>query len=64
MQSLFFFITGVEDSWVATFASVIVIAVGFQPLRNRIEAGVNRLVDRLFGDDSTSESLPGETSTS
>ena len=57
MQSLFFFITGVEQSRVATFASVIVIAVGFQPLRNRIQGGVDRLFDRLVGGDRTSESL-------
>jgi hypothetical protein len=46
LQSLFFFITGVEQSRVATFGSVIVIAVGFQPLRNLIQGGVNRLVGR------------------
>jgi hypothetical protein len=44
LQSMFFFITGVEQSQVATFGSVIVIAVVFQPLRNRIQGGVNRLV--------------------
>src|SRR5215217_47048 len=63
LQSLFFFITGVEESWVATFGSVIVIAVGFQPLRNRIEGGVDRLVDRLFGGDRVSESLRREEDT-
>jgi hypothetical protein len=56
LQSLFFF-TGVEQSLVATFGSVIVIAVGFQPLRNRIQGGVDRLFDRLVGGDRTSESL-------
>jgi hypothetical protein len=57
LQSVFFFITGVEQSRVATLASVIVIAVGFQPLRNRIERGVNRLLDRLVGGDRMSEAL-------
>lgn len=57
LQSLFFFITGVEQSLVATFGSVIVIAVGFQPLRNRIQGGVDRLFDRLVGGDRMSESL-------
>ena len=57
LQSLFFFFTGVEQSLVATFGSVIVIAVGFQPLRNRIQGGVDRLFDRLVGGDRTSESL-------
>jgi hypothetical protein len=47
----------VEQSLVATFGSVIVIAVGFQPLRNRIQGGVDRLFDRLVGGDRTSESL-------
>jgi hypothetical protein len=64
LQSLFFFITGVAQSQVATFGSVIVIAVGFQPLRNRIQGGVDKLFDRLVGGDRTSESLPGETRTS
>jgi hypothetical protein len=57
LQSLFFFITGAEQSLVSTFGSVIVIAVGFQPLRNRIQGGVDRLFDRLVGSDKTSESL-------
>src|SRR5215203_4876572 len=57
LQSLFFFITGAEQSLVPTFGSVIVIAVGFQPLRNRIQGGVDRLFDRLVGSDKTSESL-------
>jgi hypothetical protein len=57
LQSLFFFFTGVEQSLVATFASVIFIAVAFQPLRNRIQGGVNRLFDRLVGGDRMSESL-------
>jgi len=60
MQSLFFFTTGVEQSWIATFASVIVIGVGFQPLRNRIQGGVNKLGDWLSnwlaGGDAKSES--------
>ena len=64
LQSLFFFITGAEQSQVATFGSVIVIAVGFQPLRNRVQGGVDKLFDRLVGGDRTSESLPGETRTS
>jgi hypothetical protein len=46
LQSLFFFITGVEQSRIATFASVVVIAVAFQPLRQRIERLVNRLVQQ------------------
>jgi hypothetical protein len=57
LQFLFFFITGAEQSLVPTFGSVIVIAVGFQPLRNRIQGGVDRLFDRLVGSDKTSESL-------
>ena len=57
LQSLFFFITGAEQSLVPTFGSVIVIAVGFQPLRNRIQGGVDRLFDRLVGGDRMSESL-------
>jgi hypothetical protein len=60
MQSLFFFITGVEQSRVATFASVIVIAVGFQPLRNLIQGGGDRLFDRLVGGDRNSEVLGPE----
>jgi len=46
LQSMFFFTTGVEQSRIATFGSVIVIAVAFQPLRNRIQGGVNRLVQQ------------------
>ena len=57
LQSLFFFITGVEQSRIATFASVIFIAVAFLPLRHRVEGGVNSLVYRLVGDDGTSESF-------
>ena len=57
LQSLFFLATGVEQSRIATFGSVIVIAVGFQPLRNRIQGGVDGLFDRLVGGDRTSESL-------
>jgi hypothetical protein len=54
LQSLFFFITGVEQSRIATFASVIVIAVAFQPFRNRIQGGVNRLTDWLAGGEGMS----------
>jgi hypothetical protein len=55
LQSLFFFITGVEQSRIATIASVIVIAVAFQPLRHRIEWGVNRLVRRRIDGAETME---------
>jgi hypothetical protein len=54
LQSLFFFLTGVEQSRVTTFASVVVIAVAFQPLRLRIEKVVNRLVHRRIGGDVAS----------
>jgi hypothetical protein len=55
LQSLFFFITGVEQSRVATFASVIVIAVAFQPMRNSIQGGVNRLVGQRIDGAETRE---------
>jgi hypothetical protein len=55
LQSLFFFITGVEQSRVATYASVIVIAVAFQPLRRRIEGIVNQLVVQRIGGAETME---------
>jgi hypothetical protein len=55
LQSLFFFTTGVEQSRVATFASVIVIAVAFQPMRNRIDGVVNRFVRQRMGGAETRE---------
>jgi hypothetical protein len=55
LQSMFFFTTGVQQSRVATFASVIVIAVAFQPLRNRIQGVVDRLVRQRIGDTEARE---------
>jgi hypothetical protein len=50
LQSLVFFMTGTgEQSGVITFASVVVIAIAFQPLRQRIERVVNRLVKQRSG---------------
>jgi hypothetical protein len=56
LQYLFFSLTGVEQFRVATFASVAIIAMAFQPLRQRIERVVNRLVQRRFGEAGTRES--------
>jgi hypothetical protein len=55
LQSLFFFITEVEQSRVATFASVIVIAAAFQPLRQGVEEFFNSLVRRRGGGAETME---------
>jgi hypothetical protein len=42
-------ILGMEDSSLTTVVSGVIIAVLFKPLRSRIEAGVNRLVDWFVG---------------
>jgi hypothetical protein len=54
LQYLLFFIIRVEQSGVATFASLAVIAVAFQPMRRRIEMIVDRLVQRRIGGAGTS----------
>ena len=54
LQYLLFFTIRVEQSRIATFASLAVIAVVFQPLRQRIEIIVNRLVRQRVGGAGTS----------
>jgi hypothetical protein len=56
LQYLFFVLTGVEQSRVATVASTLSIAVLFQPLRQRIEGIVKQLVQDVFDPDTASES--------
>jgi hypothetical protein len=45
---------GKQDRSLTAFFSVVIIVVVFKPLRNRIEAGVNRLGDWLGGGDEAS----------
>jgi hypothetical protein len=47
-------ILGEKDPSLTAFFSVVIIVVLFKPLRNRIEAGVNRLGDWLGGGDEPS----------
>jgi hypothetical protein len=55
------FIPGMESSSsISTVASVVIVVVLIKPLHARLQAGVNRLVDRLVGGDRTSESLRRE----
>jgi hypothetical protein len=54
LQYLLFFIIRVEQTGVATFASLAVIAVAFQPMRKRIEMIVDRLVQQRIGGAGTS----------
>jgi hypothetical protein len=49
-------ILGEEDSSLTTVVSAVVIAVLFEPLRRRIDAGVNKLVDWLTASAAPSES--------
>jgi hypothetical protein len=49
LPSLAEYIVGEEDPSLTAFVSVAIIVVLFKPLRSRIEAGVNRLVDWLVG---------------
>jgi hypothetical protein len=58
LPSLVRSILGVEDSSLTTIVSGVIIAVLFKPLRSRIEAGVDRLVDWFVGADGTRAS-PG-----
>jgi len=42
---------GEKDPSLTAFLSVVILVVLFKPLRNRIEAGINRLADWLGGDE-------------
>jgi hypothetical protein len=55
---IFHFIPALEDSSsISTVASVVIVVALFKPLQARLEAGVNRLVDRLPGERQQSRRL-------
>ena len=61
---IFQFVPALDDSpSINTVVSVVIVVALFKPLHARLEAGVNRLVDRLFGGGRTSESLRREEDT-
>jgi hypothetical protein len=49
---------GEKDPSLTALFSIVIIVVLFKPLRNRIEAGVNRLGDWLGGDDEARSFIP------
>jgi hypothetical protein len=55
LERLFSSLLGMESP-ITTFVSVVAVAVLFEPLRRRLQAGVDRFVHRRIGDDGTSES--------
>jgi hypothetical protein len=48
--------SGMEESPISTVVAAVTVAVVFEPLRRRIQAAVNRLLDQRIVGDETSES--------